>query len=165
MKSFACWLLLGDNTSLSHKKNMAAKSVLSIQIVPYIPILRVCEPIATTLRVVVLCHIVRISFSGIKVHSHMHGTDAGGRRGQWVENWLQHKSLHVFTHTRLRSRDGVGEKSTPQEMAPTPNFLRPLWNRVPQSYFCPHRHGRSAQGPLPSNHVFVNMPVVAELEY
>ena len=54
MKSFACWLLLGDNTSLSHKKNMAAKSVLSIQIVPYIPILRVCEPIATTLRVVVL---------------------------------------------------------------------------------------------------------------
>ena len=32
---------------------MAAKSVLSIQIVPYIPILRVCEPIATTLRVVV----------------------------------------------------------------------------------------------------------------
>ena len=54
MKSFDCWLLLGDNTSLSHKNNMAAKSVLSIQIVPYIPILRVCEPIATTLRVVVL---------------------------------------------------------------------------------------------------------------
>ena len=53
MKSFDCWLLLGDNTSLSHKNNMAAKSVLSIQIVPYIPILRVCEPIATTLRVVV----------------------------------------------------------------------------------------------------------------
>ena len=53
MKSFACWLLLGDNTSLSHKKNMAAKWVLSIQIVPYNPILRVCEPIATTLRVVV----------------------------------------------------------------------------------------------------------------
>ena len=54
MKSFACWLLLGDNTSLSHKNNMAAKSVLSIQIVPYITILRVCEPIATTLRVVVI---------------------------------------------------------------------------------------------------------------
>ena len=54
MKSFACWLLLGDNTSLSHTKNMAAKSVLSIQIVPYIPILRVCEPIATTLRLVLL---------------------------------------------------------------------------------------------------------------
>ena len=52
MKSFACWLLLGDNTSLSHK-NMAAKSVLSIQIVPHIPILRVCESIVTTLRVVV----------------------------------------------------------------------------------------------------------------
>ena len=54
MKSFACWLLLGDNTSLSHKKNMAAKSVLSIQIVPYTHILCVCEPIATTLRVVVI---------------------------------------------------------------------------------------------------------------
>ena len=55
MKSFACLLLLGDNTSLSHKKkNMAAKSVLSMQIVPYTPILYVCEPIATTLRVVVL---------------------------------------------------------------------------------------------------------------
>ena len=52
-ESFACWLLLGDNTSLSHKNNMAAKSVLSIQIVPYTPILCVCEPIATTLRVVV----------------------------------------------------------------------------------------------------------------
>ena len=33
---------------------MAAKSVLSIQIVPYTPILCICEPIATTLRVVVL---------------------------------------------------------------------------------------------------------------
>ena len=32
---------------------MAAKWVLSIQIVPYTPLLCVCEPIATTLRVVV----------------------------------------------------------------------------------------------------------------
>ena len=66
MKSFACWLLLGDNTSLSHKKNMAAKSVLSIQIVPYTRILFlcVCEPIATTLRVVVLKKLTWIKMRG-----------------------------------------------------------------------------------------------------
>ena len=46
---------------------MAAKSVLSIQIVPYIPILCVCEPIATTLRVVVL-KLIKVLEGGRRWH-------------------------------------------------------------------------------------------------
>ena len=31
-----------------------------------------------------------------------------------AENWLQHKSLHAFTHTQSRSGDGAGAKPAPQ---------------------------------------------------
>ena len=60
----------------------------------------------------------------LKVRSHMR-----------TENWLQHKLLHAFTHTRSRSGGGAGAKSAPQQMGPTPNFPRPLRNRAPQTIF------------------------------
>ena len=42
MKSSACWLPLSDNTSLSHKNNMAAKSIPRYTPeVPYTYIVRV----------------------------------------------------------------------------------------------------------------------------
>ena len=52
-----------------------------------------------------------------------------------AENWLQHKSLHAFTHTRLRSGGGVGTKSAPQQMGPTSNFPHPLRNHMLQTIF------------------------------
>ena len=64
--------------------------------------------------------------SDLKVRSHMRGR----RR---AENWLQHKSLHVFTHARSRIRGGAGAKSAPQEMGPTPNLPRALRNRALQT--------------------------------
>ena len=54
-----------------------------------------------------------------------------GRRR--AENWLQHKSEHVFTHARSRSGGGAGAKTAPQEMGPTPNLPRPLRNRALQT--------------------------------
>ena len=54
----------------------------------------------------------RMCERSFKVRSHMRGR----RR---AENWLQHKSLHVFTHARSRSGGGAGAKSAPQEMGPT----------------------------------------------
>ena len=61
-------------------------------------------------------------------------THAWSGRGQrQAENWVQHKSLHTFTHTRSRSGGGAGPKSAPQQMGPTPNFLRPLRNRALQT--------------------------------
>ena len=84
-----------------------------------------------------------------------------GRGGKRVENWLQHKSLHVFTYIPSLSGDRAGAKSSPQEMGTTPNFPHLLRNHAPQSYFCPHRHGRSSQGTLPSTRLCVNMSTVA----
>ena len=78
-----------------------------------------------------------------------------------AENWLQHKSLHAFTHARSRSGGGAGAKTASQEMGPTPNLPRPLRNRALQTIIVlkkwqirprPHR-------------VCVNIPAVAEREY
>ena len=88
------------------------------------------------------------------------------RRGwKQPEKWLQHKSLHVFTHMQSQRGDRAETKSTPQEMVPTPNFGRQFWNCMPESYSNPHRHGKSALGPLPSKPICVNMPVVVQREY
>ena len=54
-------------------------------------------------------------------------------RGEAGEKWLQHKSLHAFTHMRLCRGDRAGAKSSLQQMAPTPNFSRPLLNCVAQT--------------------------------
>ena len=53
--------------------------------------------------------------------SYVH-TCASGRGRSWAENRLQHNSLHAFTHTRSRGGGGVGAKSAPQQMGPTPIF-------------------------------------------
>ena len=57
----------------------------------------------------------------------------GGATRKQAENWLQHKSSHAFTHARSRSGGGAGAKSAPQQMRPTTNFPRPLWNRALQT--------------------------------
>ena len=63
-------------------------------------------------------------------------THARSERGRmWAENWLQHKSLNAFTHTRSQSGGGAGAKSAPQEMGPTLNYPHPLQNRVLQTIF------------------------------
>ena len=90
------------------------------------------------------------SLMTIKVRSHMHGAEA--------ENWLQHKSLHVFTHTRLRSGAGAGAKPAPQELGPKPNFLRPLRNRALQTIFVLKKR-QIRPRPL---RVCVNIPAAAE---
>ena len=83
-----------------------------------------------------------------------------GRGRSQAENLLKHKSLHVFPHSRSQSWGGVGGKSAPQQMGPTPNFPRPLQNcALPtilvlkkwQIHPCLHR-------------VCVNIPAVAERE-
>ena len=81
-----------------------------------------------------------------------------GRRR--AENWLQHKSLHVFTYARSRSGGGAGAKSAPQEMGPTPNLPRPLRNRALQTIIILKKwqiHPRPLR-------VCVNIPAVAERE-
>ena len=85
-------------------------------------------------------------------------TCAERRRAEAGGNWLQHKSLHAFTHARSRSGGGAGAKSAPQQMGPTPILPRPLRNRAFQTIFVlkkwqirprPHR-------------VCVNIPAAAE---
>ena len=53
------------------------------------------------------CYIVQSRFlqSSIKLCSHMRGADTGRWGGNRAENWLQQKSLHVFTHMQSWSRD------------------------------------------------------------
>ena len=78
----------------------------------------------------------------------------------------QHKSLHVFTHTRSRSRDGAGGKIC---FARNALVQHPIFGvrleTVPQSYFCPQRHGISTRGAPPSTRLCVIMPAVVEQEY
>ena len=77
-----------------------------------------------------------------------------------AENWLQHKSLYAFTHTRSRGGGGEDAKSVPQQMGPTPNFPRPLRNRALQTIFVLKKwqiHPRPLR-------VYVNIPVVTERE-
>ena len=83
-----------------------------------------------------------------------HARSGGGRRQ--AENWLQHKSLHAFTHTRSRSRGRVGAKSAPQQMGPTPNFPCLLRNRALQT-------NKWQIHPCPPC-LCVNIPAVAERE-
>ena len=77
-----------------------------------------------------------------------------------AENWLQHKSLHVFTHVRSRSGGGVGAKSAHQQMGPTPNFPRPLRNHALQT-ICGLKKWQIRSHPL---RICVNIPTVAERE-
>ena len=80
-------------------------------------------------------------------------TCAGGRGRKRAENWLQHKSLHVFKHARSRSGGGAGAKSAPQEMGPTPNLPRPLRNRALQTIFVLKKWQiRSASAPRMCEH-------------
>ena len=88
-------------------------------------------------------------------------TCAGGRRRRRADNWLQHKSLHVFTHARSRSGDGAGAKTSPQEMGPTPNLPGPLRNRVLQTIIV-LKKWQIRPHPL---RVCVNIPAVTEREY
>ena len=88
-------------------------------------------------------------------------TCAGGRGRGRAENWLQHKSLHAFTHVRSRSGGGAGAKTAPQEMGPTPNLPRPFRNRALQTITVPKKweiHPRPLR-------VCMNIPAVAEREY
>ena len=87
-----------------------------------------------------------------------HARSGRGRRR--AENWLQHKSLHAFTHMRSWSGGGAGAKSAPQEMGPTPNFPRPLQNRALQTIFV-LRKWQIRPRPL---HVCLNKYAVAERE-
>ena len=89
----------------------------------------------------------------VKVRSHMRGRTR-------AENWLQHKSLHVFTHVRSRSGGGAGAKSAPQETGPTPNLPRPLRNRALQTIIV-LKKWQIRPRPL---RVCVNIPAVAERE-
>ena len=95
----------------------------------------------------------------------MRGADAGRRRRKQLENWLQHKSLHVFAHMRSLSIDGAGTKSISQQMGRTPIFPCPLPNLTPKTNFCPHKHGRSTQGAPPSIRLCVNEAMVVQREY
>ena len=80
-----------------------------------------------------------------------------------AENWLQHKSLHVFTHARSRSGGGAGAKTAPQEMGPTSNLPRPSKPRAP-NHHCPQEMADPpASAPRPLR-VCVNIPAVAERE-
>ena len=91
------------------------------------------------------------------------GTFTYARNGHWrrrAENWLQHKSLHAFTHTRSWSGGGARAKSVPQQMGPTPNFPRPLRNRMPQTIFVLKKW----QTHLRRFRVCVNIPAVAQRE-
>ena len=90
----------------------------------------------------------------VKVRSHMRGR----RR---AENWLQHKSLHAFTHARSRSGGGAGAKTAPQEMGPTPNLPRLLRNRALQTIIV-LKKWQIRPRPL---RVCVNIPAVAEREF
>ena len=85
-------------------------------------------------------------------------TCAGGRGRRRAENWLQHKSLHVFTHARSRSGGGAGAKSAPLEMGPTPNLPRPLRNRALQTIIVLNKWQ------IRLLRVCVNIPAVAEWE-
>ena len=73
----------------------------------------------------------------VQVRSHMRGR----RR---VENWLQHKSLHAFTHAQSRSGGGAGAKTAPQEMGPTPIF-RIRFETARSKSSLSSRNGRSAR--------------------
>ena len=83
----------------------------------------------------------------------MRGADAGRRRMKLVENWLQHKSLHVFAHMRSLSIDGAGTKSISQQMGRTPIFPCPLPNLTPQNQLLPSQtwqiHSRRSTIHLP----------------
>ena len=46
-----------------------------------------------------------------------------GHEERRVENWLQHKSLDVFTYGWLLRGDGAGAKSALQGMGPTLNKI------------------------------------------
>ena len=82
---------------------------------------------------------------------------------------IRRKIVFITNHNmclHIRSRGAEAEQEqNPLCKNPTPNFPCPLRNQAPQSYFCPHRHGRSAQVTLPSNRVCVNMPAVTERGY
>ena len=117
-----------------------------------------------------------------KTRSRYVHTCAGGRGRRRAENWLQHKSLHMFTHGRSRSRGGAGAKSAPQEMGPTPNLPCPLRNRALQTIIVLKKwqirprplRVRSASAPRPLRvrsasaprplYVYVNIITVAERE-
>ena len=77
-----------------------------------------------------------------------------------TENWLQHKSLHAFTHARSRSGGGVGAKSALQQIGPTLSFPRQLRNRGLQTIFVL----KSWQIRPRLHRVCVNIPAVAERE-
>ena len=74
---------------------------------------------------------ITIMTSNIKQLRYVH-TCVEQRR---AANWLQHKSLHAFTHTWSQSGGGAGAKSTPLQMGPTPNFPHQLQNRALQNIF------------------------------
>ena len=81
--------------------------------------------------------------------------EAGGK--------LASTQIITCVHTcPVRSRDGAGAKLAPQEMGLIPNFPRPPQNHTPQTDFCPHRHGWSAQGNPTDNHIYVNIPAVTD---
>ena len=66
----------------------------------------------------------------------------------------------MFSYTRSRSGCGSGAKSAPQQVGPTPNFPRSLWNRAPQTIFV-LKKWQIRPRPLC---VYVNIPAVAECQ-
>ena len=70
--------------------------------------------------------------------------DAGGRGRRRAEKWLQHKSLHVFTHARSRSRGGAGAKSAPR--APNHHCLQEMADPPASApRMCEHTCGNGAE--------------------
>ena len=94
-----------------------------------------------------------------------------GYTTSWVIDNVQ---LIKYDHFFATGSDAVqgGCRSACQITCSLPSFGDSRWGpckwleaTMPKTYFCPHTHGRSAQGAPPSICLWVNKPTVEQREY